>query len=62
MALTDTPSITVPYDDLYEYWLKARIDEANGEYDRYQATSAMFNGVWNEYVCWYAQNYDPVQR
>ena len=51
-----------PYTGIYTWWLQAQIDLANGEYDRAQNTMAMFNAAWAEYLRWYAQKYDPVQR
>lgn len=61
LGLTDTPMVEAPYDSLYLYWLEARIDEANGEYDKYDTTAAMFNSAWSGFACWFAQTYDPAQ-
>lgn len=44
----------VPYDKLYRYYLCAMIDYANGEYDKYQNSMAMFNesygDFWRHYI------------
>ena len=61
LRLTDTPMVDPPYDDIYLFWLEARIDEANGEYDKYANTSALFNAAWDGFVCWFCQTYDPAQ-
>lgn len=61
LKLTDTPMVEPPYDEIYTHWLKARIDEANGEYDKYANTAGLFNAAWSDFVCWFAQTYDPAQ-
>ena len=49
-----------PYDGLYPAYLAARIDYANGEYEKYQNTMQMFNEFYNDFVRWYASNYAPA--
>lgn len=61
LALTDTPMVDTPYDAIYPAWLCARIDEANGEYDKYNTTAALFNSAWSSFSLWFAQTYDPAQ-
>ncbi len=61
LALTDTPIVERPYDEIYTTWLAARIDEAHGEYDRYAKSAPVFNAAWSGFVTWFAQLYDPVQ-
>ena len=61
LGLTDTPLIDPPYDDLYVYWLEARIDEAHGEYDRYNNSAQMFSALWSDFACFFANRYDPAQ-
>ena len=61
LRLTDTPMVEPPYDDIYTSWLEAKIDEANGEYNKYANTAAVFNSAWSGFVCWFAQTYDPAQ-
>ena len=41
--------------------LEARIDYANGEYEKYQNTSQVFNSFFNEFMRWYAMNYNPSE-
>lgn len=50
-----------PYDDIYELWLEAQIDRANGEYNKYQNTMQSYNARRAEFVCWFCQNWDPAQ-
>lgn len=49
-----------PHDKIYRDYLMAKIDEANGEYDRAQNSYALFNQHMNEYKAWYALNYKPA--
>ena len=53
--------VNFPHDDIYEYWLAAKIDEANGETDKYQNSMEAYNAVWTNFVCWFASYYDPAQ-
>lgn len=53
--------VSPPYDDLYELWLEAKIDQANGEYDKYQNSMQIYNARRGEFVCWFCQTYDPAQ-
>lgn len=53
-------SVKPPHDKLYQYYLCAMIDFANGEYDKYQNTLAMFNKCLNEYCRWYCDNLRPA--
>jgi len=52
--------VNPPYDRLYPAYLAARIDFANGEYEKYQNTMQMFNDVYNNFVRWYAATYAPA--
>jgi hypothetical protein len=53
--------VDAPHDDLYGLWLSAKIDEANGEYDRYQNTLSIFNGYYDNFVRWFTTTYAPAQ-
>ena len=53
-------SVKPPHDKLYPRYLQAMIHFANGEYDRYSNSMALFNDAWGEFVRWYARNYDPA--
>ena len=49
-----------PHSKLYEPYLIAKIQFANGEYGAYQNTFQMFNQFWNEFVCYFARLYRPA--
>lgn len=49
-----------PHDKLYQAYLTARVDFANGEYNKYQNTMQMFNSFFGEFMRWYALNYRPA--
>ena len=50
-----------PHDKLYPAYLEARIDFANGEYERYQNSTQLFNSFFKEFMRWYATNYNPAE-
>lgn len=54
--------VEAPHCKLYEAYLSARIDYANGEYQKYQNTMQMFNEFYQEYMRWYASRYRPADR
>lgn len=53
--------VTAPHDDMYTLWLAAKIDEANGEYDKYQNTMQIYNEHFGSFLRWFAGLYDPAQ-
>ena len=60
---TDTVlMVRPPHDKIYAAYLIAQIDFANGEYDKYQNSFAMFNGFWGEYCRWFARVFRPADR
>ena len=56
-----TMLVRPPHDKLYTAYLEARIDFANGEYERYQNTYQLFNSFFKEFMRWYATNYNPAE-
>lgn len=54
--------VEVPHSKIYEAYLTARIDYANGEYKKYQNTMQMFNQWYREYMRWYATRYRPADK
>lgn len=52
--------VSFPHDELYVTYLIAKIDEFNGEYNRYANTSHMFNEQLNNFKRWFAQTYAPA--
>ena len=62
-AFDDTVlSVPFPYDKLYAPYIEARVDFANGEYDRYENSMAMFEQFFTEYMAHYAQTVRPADR
>lgn len=58
----DTELLVVfPHTDIYIYWLSAKIDEANGEYNKYQNTMDSYNAAYGDFVRWFASTYEPAQ-
>ena len=55
------PLAQFPHDGMYEHWLAAKIDYANGEYDKYQNAMATYNTYFENFQCWFLNTYDPVQ-
>lgn len=45
--------VPFPYDELYVAYLKAKIDEANGEAARYNNSASTFNGLLLNYEKYY---------
>ena len=56
-----TMLVRPPHDKLYTAYLEARIDFANGEYEKYQNTYQLFNSFFKEFMRWYAMNYNPSE-
>lgn len=55
------PLVEFPHDTLYELWLGAKIDFANGEYNKYQNSMELFNACYGDFVRWFASTYEPAQ-
>ncbi len=47
---------------LYEAWLGAMIDLANGEYTKYAASMSLYNSHWQALAAAYAQRIRPADR
>lgn len=47
-----------PYDDLYPLWLEAKIDLANGEYNKYQNSMQVYNEHYGCFVVWFAEHFE----
>ena len=48
-----------PFSDIYLRWLEAQIDYANGEYDRYNNSMAMYQALWDACVNHYNRSHMP---
>jgi len=51
--------VKFPHDDIYKYWVQAKVDEANGEYNKYHNTLAIFNNHYSNFLVWFKTTYDP---
>ncbi|MBQ2634700.1 MAG: hypothetical protein IJF88_09025 [Oscillospiraceae bacterium] len=62
MKLTEArvPIIRPPHDRIYQKWLCAKIDAANGDFDRYQNSQVEFNALWRSWVRFFEETYDPA--
>lgn len=56
--LDTVPLVKFPHDNIYHYWLCAKIDAENGEYNRYQNSMELYNGAYLAFRTWYSQTYD----
>lgn len=52
--------VRFPHDDIYYYWLCAKIDAENGEYDKYQNTMQLYNASYNNFANWFLGCYEPA--
>lgn len=60
---TDTELLVPePYTDMYQRWLEAQIDLANGEYRKYNASITLFNTEYQVYASDYHRNHMPVEH
>lgn len=55
------PLVSYPHQDIYDAWLEAKIDAANGEYDKYQNSMELYNAAYGDFVRWFASSYHPAQ-
>lgn len=53
--------VSFPHDDIYDLWLMAQIDMANGETDKYLNSMEAYNASFDNFVCWFASVYEPAQ-
>ena len=53
--------VAFPYDEIYYYWLCARIDAENGEANRYHNSVELYNGCLSELVQFVAARYGVGQ-
>lgn len=51
--------IPAPYDDIYIRWLEARIDYANGEYNKYNNSLTAYNDAYALYANYYNRKHMP---
>jgi hypothetical protein len=53
--------VAPPHDDIYPLWLQAKIDETNGEFNKYQNSKDIYNEHYVDFVRWFASTYEPAQ-
>lgn len=61
---TDTETellIKSPHDDIYLYWLEAKIDYTNGEFSKYNNSISMYNAVISDYTKYYNRTHMPLK-
>lgn len=51
--------VRFPYDALYQHYLEAKVDYANNDLNRYNASSAMYNLKLDEFRHWFVSRYEP---
>lgn len=51
--------VPAPYDEMYLQWLEAQIDYHNGEYDKYNNATEMFNTAYEGYQNYYNRTHMP---
>ena len=54
--------VSAPYDDIYALWLEAKIDYANGDYSKYNASITMFNTQYNNFTNYYNRTHKPISK
>ena len=54
--------IPEPFTDVYQRWLEAQIDLANGEYDKYNAVIKLFNAEYQAFAADYNRNHKPKSQ
>lgn len=52
----------LPYDNIYTFWLEAKIDYTNGEYARYNNVNAMFATAYAKFVTHYKRTHKPKPK
>ncbi len=50
--------VPFPHDNIYHYWLCAKIDAENGEYGKYQNSMQLYNAAFLTFRTWYSRVYD----
>ncbi|MDR1217241.1 MAG: hypothetical protein LBJ99_01505 [Oscillospiraceae bacterium] len=53
--------VGMPFDTIYDLHLKAQIEFANGEYEKYNNTSAYFEAEFRRFKAWFLNTYHPAQ-
>ena len=51
------PLVRFPHNCMYHYWLCAKIDAENGEYNRYQNSMQLYNAAFLSFRTWFSRVY-----
>lgn len=54
--------VPAPFDEIYLRWLEAQMDYANGEYERYNNSIAMYQAAYDGYAGYYNRTHMPKGR
>lgn len=54
--------IPAPYDEVYYWWLVSKIDQIDGNTERYTNDAQAYNNACLTYKDWYNRNYMPRQQ
>lgn len=60
-AIDREPLVGFPHEEIYEEYLIAKIDAANGEAREYQNRMQLYDSYYSNFVTWFKSTYDPVQ-
>ena len=60
--LRDTLIAPAPYDQVYTHWLASQIDLNNGEIEKYNENSALYNMALDTFTAWYNRYHMPLTR
>lgn len=52
--------VPFPYDEIYSYWLQAKIAIENSESSKYMMNMELFNAAYTNYAHWYNRTHRPV--
>lgn len=51
--------IPAPYDEVYQRYLEAQMDYANGEFERFNNSNAMYTAAYTAFVNYYNRTHLP---
>ena len=60
-AIDCEPLVGFPHEEVYDEYLAAKIDAANGEANEYQNRMQIYDAYYINFVSWFKSTYDPVQ-
>lgn len=55
------PLVGFPHENLYVLWLRAKIDDHNGEIERYENSMQQYNASFGNFTRWFARTYEPAE-